>query len=182
VPTKTAKPEDVPVLKVVKRRSAIGARLVAARPILAGTSFFQFRGARVVSRPTYQTVQVSPDRHAFPVGSLVYLNHSCQPNVIVDTKDMVCWAVRDIARGEELSYFYPSTEWVMARPFLCLCGAENCIRIVAGARQLSADVLSRYFINEHIRELFDSELRAAASKWAAHLRTGPPRTHPAVRR
>ena len=170
--TKTAKPENDPVLKVVRRRSAIGARLIAARPIPARASFFHLREARLVSRPTYQTVQVSRVRHAFSLGALTYINHSCRPNVIVDTKEMVVWAIRDIARGEELSYFYPSTEWVMARPFLCLCGADNCIRIVAGARQLSADVLSRYFINEHIRELFDRELRVAASKWAAQLGTG----------
>ena len=159
------------ILKVIKSRSAVGARLVAARPISAGEAFFQVRRARLVARPTYQTVQVSPVRHALSLGALTYINHSCHPNVLIDTKELVCWATRDIARGEELSYFYPSTEWVMARPFLCLCDSPNCIRIVAGARQLSTDVLSRYFINEHIRELIDRELGAANSTWTVRLRT-----------
>jgi SET domain len=157
------------MLEVIKSKSAVGARLIAARPVPPGSPFFRIRRPRFVLRPTYQTVQVALDRHALSLGALTYINHSCLPNVIVDTKRMVCWALRDISKGEELSYFYPSTEWVMARPFLCLCGAANCIRIVAGARQLSTDVLSRYFINEHIRVLIGQELSAASRSWIARL-------------
>jgi hypothetical protein len=91
-------------------------------------------------------------------GTLVSLNHHCDPNVVIDTTRRACVATRDIAAGEELGYFYPSTEWIMARPFLCQCGAPNCIRIVTGARHLSTDVLSRYFINEHIRILILRDL------------------------
>jgi hypothetical protein len=73
--------------------------------------------------------------------------------VIVDTAQLGCYAARDIAAGEELTYFYPSTEWDMAQPFVCLCGAPQCIRLVVGAKYLPLDVLSRYLINRHIREM-----------------------------
>ena len=43
-------------------------------------------------------------------------------------------AGRDIAAGEELTYFYPSTEWEMDRPFRCLCGAPDCVGVVSGAK------------------------------------------------
>lgn len=159
--------ESRAILEVIKSESAVGARLIVTRPVPQGAPFFWIRRPRFVPRPTYQTVQVARGRHALSLGALTYINHSCLPNVVVDTKRMVCWAVRNIPKGEELSYFYPSTEWVMARPFLCLCEAANCIRIVAGARQLSTDVLSRYFINEHIRILIGDELSAASRSWAA---------------
>jgi len=63
------------------------------------------------------------------------------------------FALRDIGAGEELTCFYPSTEWDMVRPFVCRCGAPHCVRFVTGARYLSADVLGRHFVNAHIRRL-----------------------------
>ena len=166
-------------LEVVRSRGGAGARLVASEAIRARSPFFKISRPRYVDRPTYQTVQVGHARHALSLGILTFINHSCHPNVIVDTSRMLCWATRDIAGGEELSYFYPSTEWVMARPFLCLCGAANCIRIVAGARHLSTDVLARYFINEHIRTMIGDELNASSHVWMRRLSTshGIPRGH-----
>ena len=154
----------VRTLKVVSGEGTVGASLMALRPIPAGTPFLKIQRPRYTDAPTPQTVQVTRDRHVLSLGVLAYLNHSCKPNVVIDTKTMTCWTVRDIAKGDELTYFYASTEWTMARPFLCLCGAENCIRIVAGARHLPVDVLSRYFINDHIRTLIDDELATAAER------------------
>jgi hypothetical protein len=159
------------MLKVMKGQAAPGDRLITRQPIAAGSVFFQIRGHKIVKTPSYQTVQIGVLQHAMALGTLASLNHSCHPNVVIDTKGMVCVATRDIFAGEELSYFYPSTEWVMARPFLCVCGATNCIRIVAGARHLSVDTLSRYFINAHIRTLIERELKGAAVKWKDAFKT-----------
>ncbi len=30
---------------------------------------------------------------------------------------------RDLQVGDQLTFFYPSTEWASPRPFQCLCGA-----------------------------------------------------------
>lgn len=146
------------MLKVIKGQASPGDRLVTKHPIPAGTAFLKLDRLRTVSEPTYQTVQVGVSRHVLARGTLVSLNHHCDPNVVIDATSRACVATRDIAAGEELGYFYPSTEWVMARPFLCLCGAPNCIRIVTGARHLSTDVLSRFFINAHIRVLMSRDL------------------------
>ena len=66
---------------------------------------------------------------------------------------MLVFAAHDIAVGEELTFFYPSTEWEMSSPFICLCGATNCIHVVAGARFLPLSTLEKHFLNRHIREL-----------------------------
>ena len=98
------------------------------------------------------TVQISQDKHT-EVGKLSALNHSCDPNVILDTEHLIMVARRDIEKGEELFFFYPSTEWEMDAPFICLCGASSCIHVVAGARFLPLSTLENHYLNRHIREM-----------------------------
>ncbi|HLF74232.1 MAG TPA: SET domain-containing protein-lysine N-methyltransferase [Anaerolineales bacterium] len=107
---------------------------------------------KVVDKPNRYTVQIGRDRHT-QVGKLSALNHSCDPNVILDTERLVMVARRDIEKEEELSFFYPSTEWEMEAPFICLCGASNCIHVVAGARFLPLSTLENHYLNRHIREM-----------------------------
>ena len=120
---------------------------------------------KVFDKANRYTVQISRDRHT-EVGKLSALNHSCDPNVILDTERLKMVACRDIEKGEELSFFYPSTEWEMDAPFICLCGALNCIHVVAGARFLPLSTLENHYLNRHIRELMiellnNTELRLA---------------------
>ena len=106
----------------------------------------------VVNKATRYTVQIGRNEHT-DVGKLAALNHSCDPNVFLDTENLQMVACRDIAKGEELSFFYPSTEWEMDAPFICLCGASSCIHVVAGARFLPLSTLEHHYLNKHIREL-----------------------------
>ena len=149
------------MLKIESGGSPYGARLVTDQPIHRGELISTITGYRIVSEPTYQTVQIGAHEHIEELGVLAYLNHSCQPNTIVDTTAFTVSAIRDIAAGEELNFFYPSTEWEMDRPFICLCGAPQCVRLVAGAKHLSIDTLQRYFINRHIRDMAIAALNAA---------------------
>jgi hypothetical protein len=107
---------------------------------------------KVIDKANRYTVQIGRDRHT-EVGKLSALNHSCDPNVILDTENLQMVACRDIEQGEELSFFYPATEWEMDAPFICLCGASNCIHVVAGARFLPLSTLENHYLNKHIREL-----------------------------
>ena len=104
------------------------------------------------NKPNRFTVQIGRDRHV-EVKELSSMNHSCNPNTYLDTTRMLVFAARDVVAGEELTFFYPSTEWEMSSPFICLCGAVNCIHVVAGARFLPLSTLENHFLNRHIREL-----------------------------
>jgi hypothetical protein len=150
------------MLMLERGGSPYGARLVTDQLIHSGELICTVSGYRITSQPTFQTVQISARQHIEELGVLAYLNHSCQPNTIVDTTAMTVSAIRDIAAGEELTFFYPSTEWEMDRPFICLCGAPQCVRLVAGAKYLSIDTLARYFINRHIRDLAVAALNGAS--------------------
>lgn len=149
------------MLEVIYTDSSYGAKLVAQTRFAQGDLVWKIADYEVVMHPTRQTIQVDRDTHISELGHIAYLNHSCRPNVIVDTTRLACYAARDIAPGDELTYFYPSTEWDLAQPFVCLCGAPECIRLVVGAKYLPLDVLGRYFINQHIRESALACLEAA---------------------
>jgi hypothetical protein len=73
----------------------------------------------------YSSVQVGCNEHVELNSDFVYLNHSCSPNVAVDTEQWCFVAYRDISAGDELTFFYPSTEWEMAQPFECWCGSPH---------------------------------------------------------
>jgi hypothetical protein len=103
-------------------------------------------------KPNQYTVQIGIQEHV-EVRELASMNHSCDPSTILDTKRMLVFAARDLVPGDELTFFYPSTEWEMSSPFICLCGAPNCIHVVAGARFLPLSTLEGHFLNQHIREL-----------------------------
>ena len=126
--------------------------LITKQGYAKGEVICEIPSDNVVSKATRFTVQIGQNEHT-DVGKLAALNHSCDPNVIMDTKNMVLVACRDIAKGEELSFFYPSTEWEMAAPFICLCGASSCIHVVAGARFLPLSTLEHHYLNPHIREM-----------------------------
>jgi hypothetical protein len=126
--------------------------LITKQAYTKGEVICEIPSDNVVNKATRFTVQIGRNEHT-DVGKLAALNHSCDPNVILDTENMVMVARYDIAKGDELSFFYPSTEWEMAAPFICLCGASNCIHVVAGARFLPLSTLENHFLNKHIREM-----------------------------
>jgi hypothetical protein len=125
--------------------------LVTKQAYKKGEVICSMPSENIVDKPTRFTVQISKDKHTH-VGKLAALNHSCDPNVILDTENMLMIARRDIEKGEELYFFYPATEWEMQAPFICLCGSANCIHVVAGARFLPLSTLETQYLSRHIRE------------------------------
>lgn len=126
--------------------------LIARQDFKRGETIYQIPAEKISDRPNRFTVQMDRSLHT-EVGKLSALNHSCDPNTILDMENMVVVACRDIKAGDELSFFYPSTEWEMAAPFICLCGSPSCIHVVAGARFLPLSTLEHHYLNCHIREM-----------------------------
>jgi hypothetical protein len=126
--------------------------LITKQAYAKGEVICEIPTEKLFDKANRYTVQIAQDKHT-EVGKLSALNHSCDPNVILDTERLIMVACRDIEKGEELSFFYPSTEWEMDAPFICLCGASNCIHVVAGARFLPLSTLENHYLNRHIREM-----------------------------
>lgn len=137
-------------IKVVPAFNGKGNCLVSLNSIKAGKAFHQISEYEIITSPTRTSIQINKHEHIEELSRLAYLNHSCDPNIFIDLNQMELCALRDIKPGEELTFFYPSTEWDMSTPFQCLCGSSQCLKRIGGARHLPLNVLSRYFINQHI--------------------------------
>jgi hypothetical protein len=134
------------------------ASLVAGRAFTQGAVISPFGAQRVSDQPNYLTVQVAADQHIMlEPDYLQFTNHSCDPNAFFETEQGALLALRRIEPGEGITFFYPSTEWVMDRPFACHCGAANCLGHIAGASQLDRAVLSHYRLAAHIRAALAAE-------------------------
>ena len=57
------------------------------------------------------------------------INHSCDPNCEVTGKGLKLWiaAIKDIKKGEELSYDYGFSYDKNYKQFPCKCGKKNCV-------------------------------------------------------
>ncbi len=144
---------QLPALVVVEGNGRKGKHVVTIGAIPAGAVIVQVIGHHVVPVANRFTVQAGVSTHLAGLGPLTFMNHSCAPNVFITTPDMTVKAICDIRAGEELTFFYPSTEWQLAEPFECHCGSASCLGVIAGAATLSDQVLSPYLVNEHILAL-----------------------------
>ena len=142
---------------VVVRDAQGQAGLQAGKAFAIGEVVSRF-GAREERRePDYLTVQVGPGRHiTLDPPYLQYTNHSCEPNVLFDTARGEIVALAEIAPGDAITFFYPSTEWAMDRPFACLCGTPSCLGTIAGASQLDPAQLAGFRLAPHIAEMLDN--------------------------
>jgi hypothetical protein len=125
--------------------------LLSAIAIKAGTIFASFEAANILAAPNKYTLQVNENTHIIlSPDVLQFVNHSCNPNVFFDTTTFELSALRDIVKGDEFTFFYPSTEWNMESPFNCSCGENNCLHTIKGASVLSAETISRYRFTDFI--------------------------------
>ena len=119
-----------------------------------GEVLISFGSSGSYSRPDRYTVQVDRDRHIIMEPEfLLYMNHNCSPNTFLDMRRMVIRALSPIAAGDELTFFYPSTEWSMSNGFDCHCGAPRCLGRIQGAAYLNDVTLRSYELSDHIRLL-----------------------------
>ncbi|GAA5879669.1 hypothetical protein JCM3774_002401 [Rhodotorula dairenensis] len=138
-----------------------------------------YSSVQVLPDPPLASAPSSPDerRHIELNSDLLYVNHSCDPNVVFDVNGQEAqpaqedatgkwegrWRVRaerDIAVGEILTFAYFSTEWDMDQPFSCLCGTERCIRTIKGAKDIDQSVLATYFVNDHIKAMKEEQSKS----------------------
>ena len=128
--------------------------------LLRSTRFFDinevicsFFAKEILSEPNYLTVQIGDNKHiSLQPEFLQYTNHSCAPNAFFDTTTMQLVCVKTIKEGDEITFFYPSSEWMMEQPFTCLCGVPDCLETIQGASYLPAEVLKKYRLTGFIHQ------------------------------
>lgn len=121
-----------------------------------GDVICSFAGGVISDTPTYLTVQTNEHEHITLVPEfLQYINHSCNPNVFFNTATFKLTALKRIEPGDELTFFYPSTEWDMAQPFACTCGATQCLQHISGAKHIDKLILKQYQLTNFIQSMLN---------------------------
>jgi hypothetical protein len=73
---------------------------------------------------------------------MMFLNHSCEPNVGVQGQ-IVFVAMRDVAVGEELTLDYAMID-CDTEPMACRCGAAGCRGVITGRDWERPDLRQKY--------------------------------------
>ncbi|KAG5467039.1 hypothetical protein LSCM1_01219 [Leishmania martiniquensis] len=155
----------------VRRTQAIGNATFASRNIAAGTRIFHVYGL-VLPFPTVHTIYLGEGRHLLFADGAQCLAHSCDPNTRVvvnaDTGSLDCFALRDIAADELVSFNYLSTEWDMSEPFTCACGSNHCYGRIAGFRHVKREGQLKLWstATRAVQSLFAQSIRQTASTLA----------------
>ena len=144
--------------KTEVRQSKIHGRGLFARADIAKGEIVAVKGGHIVDRKTLREritprlgpveIQIGQDLFIAPVTdeerelSMLYSNHSCNPNLGV-RGEITFVAMRDIRVGEELTH-----DWAMTDDddysVECKCGAPNCRKILTGKDWQRADLQTRY--------------------------------------
>jgi len=75
-------------------------------------------------------------------GSMIYSNHSCEPNIGVRGQ-IVFVAMRDIEAGEELTHDWATTDDDTYR-MECRCGAPSCRKTITGQDWRRRELQEKY--------------------------------------
>ena len=170
----------MPNLSYISPKAAVGASrihgkgLFAVAPIAAG-EVVCVKGGYVFDRDTLRSmpgwfraaeIQLAEDLFIGPLeeaereGSMIYSNHSCEPNIGVRGQ-IVFVAMRDIEVGEELTHDWATTDDDVYE-LECRCGSANCRRVITGQDWRREDLQEKYngyfswYLTEKIKRLSES--------------------------
>lgn len=80
-----------------------------------------------------------------------FINHSCSPNAGFKGR-VTLVAMREIRRGEEITYDYSIAEEDLYWSMECKCRKKNCRKIIKSIQHLPAKIFKRY--RQHIPPFF----------------------------
>lgn len=143
--------------KTTVRRSPIGGRGLFAAAAIARGEIVCVKGGHLLDKAALARhkhavneadLQVTDDLFLAPVsedefdGVMMFLNHSCNPNVGIQGQ-IVFVAMRDVGEGEELTLDYGTIDHD-AEPMACRCGAVGCRGVVTGRDWQRPDLRQKY--------------------------------------
>jgi hypothetical protein len=157
--------------KAEVRESGIEGRGLFAREAIDKDEIIAIKGGHIFDRRTLGEVepvlgpaeiQIGTDLFIGPLaesereGSMIFSNHSCEPNIGVRGQ-IVFVAMRDIRAGEELTHDWATTDDDTYR-MECRCGAQGCRKTITGQDWRRVDLQDKYagymswYLSEKIRK------------------------------
>jgi len=153
----------------IKESCIHGKGLFAKKKITKG-EIVAIKGGRILSRAEWKKleaelgaaeIQISEHFFIAPAskdereGSMLYTNHSCEPNLGLQGQ-IVFVAMRDIATGEELTHDWAMTD-DLDYEIDCNCGSLQCRRKITGKDWMRKDLQEKYkgYFSWHIQKKID---------------------------
>jgi SET domain-containing protein len=158
--------------KAIARKSSIhGTGLFAVEPIAKGEVVcvkggYIFDRDRLRSMPDWYLaaeIQIADDLFIGPLneeereGSMIFSNHSCEPNIGVQGQ-VIFIAMRDIETGEELTHDWATTD-DDDYELECHCETASCRRVITGQDWQRKDLQEKYkgyiswYLTEKIKQM-----------------------------
>jgi len=137
--------------------SSIHGKGLFARAAIGAGEIVAVKGGYVVERAAWEAlepvlgsaeIQVAEDLFVAPVaaahrdGSMLWTNHSCDPNIALQGQ-IVFVAMRDVAAGEELTHDWATTD-DLDYELECHCGSAVCRGTVTGKDWMKPELQRRY--------------------------------------
>jgi SET domain-containing protein len=143
--------------KTAVRRSRIVGRGLFADAAITKGEIVCVKGGHLLTKAEFASskavaneaeLQIADDLFLAPVTEaefedvMMFLNHSCEPNVGVQGQ-IVFVAMRDVAAGEELTLDYATIDHD-SEPMACRCGAAGCRRLITGQDWKKPELRQKY--------------------------------------
>ncbi len=143
--------------KTEPRQSPIHGTGLFAKEAIAAGEIVAIKGGRILTRQRWVAVEpelgsaeiqisddffIAPERAEEREGSMLYTNHSCEPNIALQGQ-IVFVAMRDIEAGEELTHDWATTDdgdYAME----CRCGAKTCRETITGKDWMKPKLQEKY--------------------------------------
>ena len=146
---------------------ALGRGVFAGRDFQEGEFLFGFTGpvislAQAINKGDAEgnVLQIGPRTYIDLEPPGVFANHSCEPNAGV--RDLVSgYALRPIARGEEILYDYSTTMSEKRWSMQCRCRTPSCRDMIGDFHDLPSELQGRYLSMGIVQPFIVAELLVA---------------------
>ncbi len=115
-----------------------------------GDLVYQSRAVAALNVRTPYTIQVDWNKHVLLDDIANFMNHSCDPSVILKDNDQGAYdliAFHDLDNGDEVTFDYETTESDSISLSKCLCGATLCRGALNGYTALDQATKQKYGLN-----------------------------------
>jgi hypothetical protein len=157
--------------KTEVKPSPIHGRGLFARDPIAALEIVAVKGGHVLTRAEWTTIEpvlgsaevqiaedlfVAPARPEQREGSMLYTNHSCEPDIGIRGQ-IVFVAMRAIDAGEELTHDWATTD-DLDYEMECRCGRAGCRGVVTGKDWMKPELQQRYagWFSWHLQRKIDA--------------------------
>lgn len=142
-----------------------GKGLFASQDIKKGEIVFIIKGKKIkflidskekAKKAGLNWVGISKNEWRDPSKHCVYFNHSCDANTAIRGHVTVV-ALKNIKKGEEVTFDYSTTESDIFWRFKCNCGVKDCRGIVESIQFLSPKTFNKYmpYIPNYFRKVYN---------------------------